>query len=1457
MPGPWEDYQSGDTATIDADAQGPWSDFEPGVVPPVQGPDLSRIKLTPYETPSGTQIPQAPRLPAGATLADVVSQPMPRFGDQPVFDPAQSRTVDLVPPDGPLSAPLPMPTMPSEFGRGIVIPPAEKVRIEEDIASPYLKLPTAPSVEEAPALPFEPGASMGPLGVQVARTLYNVAKSVPEFASSEQGMLAGLASLTPLGRAGVEAYFTADMAKSVLDQAKQAGEDWDKMSLPQKASAITQAIATLGFTGLLAKAGIGSARKALPKMPGPKPEFQGPLATGEVLQMPKGSAVPPKVPFNLPDAAAPEPPVVPPKAETLAVPVEETLTPALLVGDKPISGGKSHDQVLQSNLMKVDDPIALMDAHKDDAKHVFIHQKPDGTTETLTREAAGPVYDRLWGNKPETTKSLESAMLEEPKKSASAPESIKGGAESGLSPEAQARSRANNSRAAFEALQKAEDAKKAAAAAPPPAAAPEKAAPPPASSTGLSAPVDISQEPKPAAPEKGKIDDWITKLESLKSKGGEAGLASFPDPEVFKGIGSALRNTAIDVAIGVLKAGKSIGEALDAAMAHIRERSKDFDETKLRAALGAYLNPPETTGIAHRVSEARGMAPERGKGVAPSESVEHGRELLQQGLDPQSVLDVFNKTQAVRADDMAVVRAHLERLSKATNDAADGPGIDSPEYKAAWEAEKDWRAKVKPMQTEWHRIGQAQKGETDVDTGTFTGLQRLHQENTGTDFTPGQKKQGQRIAKTNKDAQEATGEAHQKFNQHIRDKSTGGIPDAEQRAFDAANKTVREWAIKVAEAENKSRIAKTVQEREVAKIQEARVRKGLEEAQQNARDAAVKMADAENKARVDAAAKERSDAVQLKATQDALDAANKTVRENAARVAEAENKARSAQAGRDKAAARVQLKAEKKALDAANKVVTKAAADLAAKERKLQGDPTLRVWTKAKEYLDQGIDKLDDIRKKLATDLGMSIEQVTRLMAQDKRAKYLADEVWRRQQVERNLKSQAKRWVQNLSTPGYIKALQSIPRGMFVLKVGLHGTVALGTHAPTVAFQPRFWGAYVRNFGKMYHMVGSRAYYESQVQNLLRADNYTTARRAGLINDPFVNEEYAMNPVVGGVAKIAPKVADAINKMTGMGNRGYSVLKMLRQDMFDQHWNQLPKSMQIPEIAQAIADGVNHATGVVQGMAPKGTNLALFAPRLEASRVMWLAGDPGKAVGTLLNWKNASQGDKYFAVNQLKEKAWVVGTLGSLLALNQGILSASGSDQQVNVTNPFKSDFLKFKAAGMNVSYGNPMITMARLPLRLFVGVVNEGKLNKIVYEDERVATILFEYVRSQMSPFAGTATDLAIGRDFMERPLPRAGFGLIPGKTNIPKRLKAEGIQPYTWKEYAAQQAAMIPLQEALKEVWGKDLMMTPEARRHALDALATIIVMVGTGARVSEDYSLKPKPAAPPPPWEQFAPR
>ena len=68
-------------------------------------------------------------------------------------------------------------------------------------------------------------------------------------------------------------------------------------------------------------------------------------------------------------------------------------------------------------------------------------------------------------------------------------------------------------------------------------------------------------------------------------------------------------------------------------------------------------------------------------------------------------------------------------------------GAESPEYKMAFDALSKWDARSKVMQTEWHKTGQAQQGETDLDTGTFTGLQRAYKDITDKDFTPKQAKE--------------------------------------------------------------------------------------------------------------------------------------------------------------------------------------------------------------------------------------------------------------------------------------------------------------------------------------------------------------------------------------------------------------------------------------------------------------------------------------------------------------------------------------------------------------------------------------------------------------------------------------------------------------------------------------------------------------------------------------------
>jgi hypothetical protein len=693
---------------------------------------------------------------------------------------------------------------------------------------------------------------------------------------------------------------------------------------------------------------------------------------------------------------------------------------------------------------------------------------------------------------------------------------------------------------------------------------------------------------------------------------------------------------------------------------------------------------PDVYGVAARVREERAKAGQvvpvpPGQGIGAEESLEHGRMLLERGADAEARMAQFEKDGRVSASDMAVARAQGEKLAQDARNIEEKFGTDSDEYRAAWKALSDWDTRSKAMQTEWHRTGQAQQGETDLDTGSFTGLQRAYKDATGEEFTPGEAARAQEHARKVKSADE-----------------------------------------------------------------------------------------------------------QAKAAQDEL---------------------------------------------FKNLPQQKPAKPGAADDPRSDGN----VWKKVRDYIEQGEDDYKEVLAKVATDLAMPYEDVAKAIARNKTTKRLADDVWAKQLTARRMKEQARRFLAQTAIPTLQRNLAKIPRIMFGLKVGFHGTVALGTHAPMVAFQPPFWASYFRGFGKMYRMVnpiGNRgqAYYEMQVQSLLHRPNFITARRAGLVNDPFTYEDYN-----------SPDVAKYIGNISGMGNRGYFVLKILRQDMFDQHWNSLPDSLKTPEVASAIADDLNHATGVTKAMAPKGANLALFAPRLEASRVAWLAMDPAKAGATLANWRNATEAQKWAAINQAKSKAWVAGTMFGLLALNQGILTATGSKQKINLSDPMKPDFLKFKAAGQDVAYGGAMISLARLPIRL--AALREkggsGKMAKLIYPDESMTSEVERYVRSQIAPVAQPLADVMFKGDYENRPLPKMP---LSGPTlAMPKRLAARGEKPYTWKELTLDTVLPIPFEEPFKEVWQRGLGMSPEDFKRYGDAFAKSLVQGATGARVNQDTAPK----------------
>lgn len=498
-----------------------------------------------------------------------------------------------------------------------------------------------------------------------------------------------------------------------------------------------------------------------------------------------------------------------------------------------------------------------------------------------------------------------------------------------------------------------------------------------------------------------------------------------------------------------------------------------------------------------------------------------------------------------------------------------------------------------------------------------------------------------------------------------------------------------------------------------------------------------------------------------------------------------------------------------------------------------------------KNYVNKGNADFSDIVRKVSTDLGMSFKDVANGLAQPAGAKKLTDELWRKQTDARRVKESAKRWVRQISSPILGNIIPWLARKHFGAKVFGHGGVAFGTHAPMVAFMPKYWKTYFQDYKKMWAMNFSPSRYEMEVQSLRSDPNFNTAARAGLVNDPYKVEDFNNPDMTGAMGSYgtAGKVRRFYDTVSQSGNRGYFALKLLRQDMFNQGWDTLPESIKTPEMAKAMADDINHITGVVKSsVGGNKASLFFFAPRLLMSRAAFLAGDPYKAVEIATTamspakWKALPPEQKFHVINQVKQKATILAVAYGLLEANKYLLQAVGSKQQINTTDPARSDFMKFKGAGMDFSYGNAMLNMARLPVRLWtIGAGDGGKLKHVIYPDESMYSAAGEFLRSQASPLAGLGLDLIFKGDYQNRPLPQIpGYGApIP----VPKRLKAQGVGPYTWPEFFAQQVSPIPFQEAEREIWRSGFGLSDEQQKSLLKAAGTTMVMMGTGGRLTED--------------------
>lgn len=816
----------------------------------------------------------------------------------------------------------------------------------------------------------------------------------------------------------------------------------------------------------------------------------------------------------------------------------------------------------------------------------------------------------------------------------------------------------------------------------------------------------------PEGEKPGKLDSAISRLDAEIKKYSGDGKGGKMDPRSERGssdLHTAAYMSALRIARAVLAAGRSVAEAVSLAIRRYKAVHPEHTAADLQRAeddLNSVLSPPpsapktatpqptkrgpapgETTGIAHRVNESAGMAADRGEGISAKASTEQGREKYA----PEKAEDAIKQFEAdpqkrVSEEAFQLAKAHKEALAKVTNAAADASGLDSPEYKAAREAEEKWVERIKPLQTEWHRQGQAQQGETEIDTGTFHGLARAYRDATGKDFTEKQSADAKRISTAVKDKTTEATEAQDKL----------------LKAVDDGTKPTKDT---VAEA------AKAVTTREP----------GTPWTPQDAK----------------------------------------------------------------------------------------------------------ALWHLAKaQYLDKGITDINDIRAGLATDYGLSKEDIYNGLASPKGARVLTDEMYAKMAAQRRVTNLAKQWVAEAKYPGYEKFFRGIPNAFFNLATFGHGTVWTVTHAGNQYFLPKATGQLFKDLGRSFKLMGAHdngAYHERMMQDLVRDPLFIKAKRAGLANDPFRYQDDYQN---AGVVKLFKSIGL-------MGNRGFDGMKLFRQFRFNQEWESLPDSLKTPESAKLLADNLNKATGITKASnLPKWTNTAFFAPKLEASRWAFLYGDPIKDARVLLNKRNESPEAVHAAVRDVRQKLTMAGVYLGALGVNQALLSASGSDDKINFTNPRSGDWLSFKGFGHNVGVVGPMISSVRFLQNIAHDFWGErSKLEKIQStRGSEAGTRAFEYLRGKLSPFAGVALDVASQSDAVGRPLPFSNDPLSYRAKNLGAKDK------YSYQEYASKKLLPIPLEEAAQDIW-RSQGRSEDTIDKWMRAIGIGIASGTTGARISPE--------------------
>jgi hypothetical protein len=773
------------------------------------------------------------------------------------------------------------------------------------------------------------------------------------------------------------------------------------------------------------------------------------------------------------------------------------------------------------------------------------------------------------------------------------------------------------------------------------------------------------------------------------------------------------------------------------------------------------------SGISEKVQKQLGIKPyEKGKGWSPKEAFDFGRAAIDHGVDPVKVVSDPTYANLSFGERLAVAQAHHADLVKEMYNAGDNFGTDSKEFKEAANNVSDYQESIQHLKTESSKAFTAQQGAVDIDTDSFTAVTSKVKEITGRDLNESQKAKVKELTDKNRDLQAKLTQTESKLKEatdnQFSDKSSTNI------SKEKISKKLKDVAARLRTSDELDKFLKgssgpgpTKMGLDLGSYKEI-VAGILEETAkiiEKGEDAIAFIKKSIDAVKEDVDKEKLLKDVQLIASKIGVDLEKQTEKPLT------ENE--------------IKEQHEEQVKTLQGKFVDK-------KDNKFTADEAKDIWSYAKaNYLDKGINFRDMISN-VSNDLGLSFEQVSNAITTPK-TKRISDAMWKYQYDLQKNRQATQRYVDSQGQNAAIRAFRKFANFFRETTVFGHGGVFVGTHAGmTLMDLPRAKYT-VKSFFNAYKLAyGKDAYYEKAMNNLKSNSNYELAQRAGLKNNPDIinNDAEIIQPLFGRISE--------------SGKRGFNAIKVLRQDLFDSHYNALSAVEKAdPGAAKSISEIVNNATGASNLDIPKWVNEVTFAGGMEAARWGKLTRNPAKATVTaikaIFHPKDVSVQDRVFAKIWAKRVGTQVASYFGLLTLNAAIQNSLTDDpkKKVNLFDPTQSDWLKMKIGNTTFDFTSGMMSTIHFIEQLAYQSAFDKTKSPKENELESAAKTTLKYGIGKLSPFYGDVVESALRHDYQGNTLPWSDAKPF-----------AKYNHKLTWAEYGASKLPL-PVADYFKEFY------------------------------------------------------